>query len=81
MKNVTITLDESLVKWAKVTAARHQKSLSKFIAGLLANLKETIGDQNETVSEFRAYQPRNISDQGKRAFSREDIYERRGRFS
>lgn len=37
MKNVTITLDEAVAKWARVAAARAGKSLSRWIGERLAD--------------------------------------------
>jgi hypothetical protein len=36
MKNVTITLDEDLAAWARVEAAKAGKSLSRYLADVLA---------------------------------------------
>lgn len=77
MKNVTITLEESLAKWAKVMAARNNKSLSKFIAQILENFKASIGNENEILTEFRMFPSRPLStDSKERAFKREEIYDR-----
>lgn len=76
MKNVTITLDESLAKWVKVIAARNNKSLSKFIAQLLENFRSSMGDEKEVVTEFRMFPSRPMSKPTDRAFKREEIYDR-----
>jgi len=76
MKNVTITLDEKLAQWVKVMAARNNKSLSKFIAGLIENFRSSLGDEGEILTSFRTFAPRPMSEEKKRAFSREEIYDR-----
>ena len=76
MKNVTITINENLVQWAKVVATKNNKSLSKFIVGLLENLRSSIGDESEVLEGFRTFAPRAISNSNERAFNREDIYDR-----
>jgi len=35
MKNVTITLDESVARWARIRAAEQEKSVSRFVGELL----------------------------------------------
>lgn len=37
MRNVTITMDEDLLKRVKVEAARHGKSVSRFVSDMLAD--------------------------------------------
>lgn len=76
MRNVTISLDEQLLRWAKVTAARQNKSLSKFIAHIVEGFKQSVPDESEFMSEFNTFQPRKISKQGERIFNREEVYER-----
>ena len=39
LRNVTITLDEEVARWARVEAARQDTSVSQMIAGLLRDLK------------------------------------------
>jgi len=45
MKNITVTLDDETAAWARIYAARHNKSLSKFLGELL----------NATMRESAAY--------------------------
>jgi hypothetical protein len=35
LRNITITLDESLARWARIEAARRDTSVSRFLADLL----------------------------------------------
>lgn len=51
MKNVTITLEESLARWARIEAARAGKSLSRYIADTLARLRRE-GTDNVGLDEF-----------------------------
>lgn len=37
MKNITITLDDQAAAWARVQAAEHNMSLSRFVGELLRN--------------------------------------------
>jgi hypothetical protein len=38
MRNVTISMDEELARWARVEAARRDTSVSQMLAGLLRSL-------------------------------------------
>ena len=40
MKNVTITLDEEVARWARILAAEHNKSVSRLVGEMLR--KKTI---------------------------------------
>ena len=44
MKNVTITLDENVVRWAKVWAASHDTSVSRMLGDELR--KKMLAEQN-----------------------------------
>ncbi len=53
MKNVTITLEEDLARWARVKAAGDMKSLSRFIADQLAALRRSEqGEASDPVERF-----------------------------
>jgi hypothetical protein len=53
MRNVTISLDEALVRRAKVEAAKQDKSLSKYIAELVAR---EVGQVPGELKHSREYQ-------------------------
>lgn len=44
LRNITITLEESVARWARIEAARRDTSISRFLAGIL---KERMGEKNE----------------------------------
>lgn len=44
LRNITITLEESIAQWARIEAARRDTSVSRFLAGIL---KERMGEKNE----------------------------------
>jgi hypothetical protein len=52
MKNITITLDEGLARWARVEAAKAGKSVSRFVADLLAARRGSRMSQREAVDKF-----------------------------
>lgn len=74
-KNVTITLDQELAEWAKVMAAKNNKSLSKYIASILESICSSTGSDS-IIEDFQAFKPRELSMGQNRAFNREEIYRR-----
>lgn len=75
MKNVTISISESLEKFARLLAAEHSKSLSRFIADLLDELKTRTTKREHAMQEYFSEKPY-IETAGKK-FLREDIYDRK----
>lgn len=79
MKNVTITLDEEAVRWARVQAAERNVSLSRFIGDLvhehmrhsLAYVEAMQGWRNEKPVRLR-------QDPTDRYLTREEAHERNG---
>jgi hypothetical protein len=75
MKNVTITLDDELMSWARVEAARQGKSLSRFIGEAVAQKRAP--DLAEQVSVLDGF----LSGPGwagvsKELPTREELYDR-----
>jgi hypothetical protein len=50
LRNITITLEESIARWARIEAARKDTSVSRFLAGIL---KDQMGakDQYESAAQ------------------------------
>lgn len=83
MKNVTITLDERLAKWARVEAAKAGKSLSRWIGDLVSHAR----NDARSPARFRAGVAEKLLAVGRRAASRptldsrtsdEILYDERG---
>jgi plasmid stability protein len=80
MKNVTITLDEATAAWARVEAAKHGRSLSRYVAELLAERRSEQAQQQEGLSRQREALERFLAgpdlplSEGGRLPSREDFY-------
>ena len=86
MKNVTISMDEDLLAWARIEAARAGQSVSRWIAGVVSSARSASGqsgaDIEETIrliDEFLAEPGWPISEGGK-AFDRSEIYDSDERF-
>jgi hypothetical protein len=76
MKNVTITLEEEVLRWAKVTAAQRDTSVSRLLGKELRRqmLKETA---YETARKrFQARRPQALKAAGESYPTRDSLYER-----
>ena len=76
MKNVTITLDEEVLRWAKVTAARQDTSVSRLLGEELRRkmLKEQKYERG--MRRFQSRQPRALKSPEDAYPSRDSLYER-----
>jgi len=79
MKNVTITLEEDVARWARIRAAELDTSVSKLVGEML---KEKMrGDrktQQQAIKDFLASPGYAIDMPGGRLPKREEIYDRPG---
>jgi hypothetical protein len=77
VKNVTVTLDESVAKWVRVKAAEEGKSVSRYLGELLEKEMREEDSYEEAMRRFFAREPVNISD-GQPYPKREELYDRPG---
>jgi len=75
MRNVTVSLADDLVRWARVWAAEHDTSISAMLAQILKEKMEKEYRYESSLNEFLAMEARAISD-GSSYPSRESLYER-----
>ena len=78
MKNVTITLDEETARWARVHAAEHNMSLSRFVGELL---RERMLRSREYEDAMRRYFRSRLVVRrrpGERRITREELHDRAG---
>jgi len=74
MKNITITMDEEVARWARVEAARREMSVSRFL-GALAREKMDAGAAYERARRsFMAIEPTGHS--GGHMPTRDEIHDR-----
>ncbi len=78
MKNVTITLADDVAKWARVRAAEQDKSLSRFLAELLASEMSRATAYEEAMRSYLAQKPEKLRGKGGKYPRREDLYDRPG---
>lgn len=78
MKNVTISLDEKVARWARVKAAEQDKSLSRFLAELLEErMRPEPGDRVEFLQVFRSVKPVRLREPGEKLPTRDELYDRK----
>lgn len=75
MRNVTVSLADDLVRWARVWAAEHDTSISAMLAQVLKEKMEKESRYVASMNEFLAMEAREVSD-GSAYPSRESLYER-----
>lgn len=78
MKNVTITLDEKTAAWVRVSAAREDKSVSRYIAEMLERRMRESRDYANAMRRFLDRQPTRINAAGSKLPTREELHERSG---
>ena len=75
MKNVTVTMDEPLMRRARVAAAREGKSLSRFVAETVARRVGQPMTQREAIERFLAGPLMNLTDEDGKAPTRDELNE------
>ena len=74
LRNITITLEEDLARWAKVEAARRDTSVSRLLAGILKEQMVENGEYERAMQEALAREPF-LSSEGP-YLTREEAHER-----
>ena len=77
MKNVTITLDEDVARWARIRAAEKNTSVSRLVGNLLKEKMEKEADYALAMEQYLAMQPVALKQVGDRYPRREELHERR----
>ena len=76
MRNITITLDEDVARWARVRAAKQEKSLSRLVGEML---KEKMLDEEKYSAAMQRYltqPPFPMKETGLDYPKRQDLHER-----
>ena len=74
LKNVTVTLEENVARWARVEAARKDISVSRLLAGILKERMQEKDSYEGAMRRALARQPFGKSDV--RYLSREELHDR-----
>ena len=77
MKNVTITLTEEVARWARIWAARHDMSLSRFLGEMLRRKMAEEQGYEQAQQQFLSRPPSRLSN-GDTYPSREALHDRPG---
>jgi hypothetical protein len=77
MKNVTITLDEEVARWARIMAAEQNTSVSRLVGELLR--EKMIEEQNYQIAmeQYLLQPPKILKTPGDKFPLREALYERK----
>lgn len=74
-RNVTITLDEEVARWARIRAAKEDTSVSRLVGDLLREHMRLEEHYDEAMNRYLSVQPTNISS-GQRYPTREEMHVR-----
>ena len=75
-RNVTITLDESVARWARVRAAERDTSVSSFVGELLRERMVEEETYEAAMQEYLSGAPRTLKPAGAQYPPREELHER-----
>jgi plasmid stability protein len=78
MKNVTITLDEEVARWARIRAAKEDTSLSRLVGELLREKMRDESDYQSSLQKYMAQSPRVLKQKGEKYPGREELHDRQG---
>ena len=77
MKNVTITLDEEVARWARIMAAEQNTSVSRLVGEMLR--EKMIEEQNYQIAmqQYLSRPPTALRTPGEKFPAREALYDRK----
>lgn len=76
MKNVTITLEEEVARWARIWAAKRNTSVSRLVGELLKEKMQEEEDYRLAMAQYLAQGPQVLKEAGARYPKREELHER-----
>ena len=78
IKNVTITLDEEVARWARIMAAEQNTSVSRLVGELLR--EKMIAEQNYQIAmqQYLSRPPSVLKTTEEKLPTREELYDRKG---
>jgi hypothetical protein len=78
MKNVTITIDEEVARWARIEAAKRDTSVSRMVGEMLAEKMRAERSYDFARDDFFAIPASELSTSGERYPSRDELHDRAG---
>ena len=76
LRNITITLEESIARWARIEAARQDTSISRLLAGILR--ERMVEEDAYQAAMGRALERKPFLKTSGRYLSREEVHDRPG---
>ena len=76
MKNVTITMDEEVARWARIRAAERNTSVSRLVGELLKEEMRAEEGYRQAMEQFLAQKPKMLKKATERYPKREELYDR-----
>lgn len=76
MKNVTITLEKDVARWARVWAAEHDTSVSKILGETLKEKMRKERSYGRAQARYFGQQASPLKSAGQKYPSRDELYER-----
>lgn len=75
MKNITITLDEDVARWAKVHAAKQEKSLSRLVGEILKEKMTEEETYQTAMQHYLSQTPLQLKERGSVYPKREELHD------
>jgi hypothetical protein len=76
MKNVTITLDENVARWARIRAAELNTSVSRLVGDMLRQKMDDDESYDRALYEYMSQKPLKLRKPGAKYPRREELYGR-----
>jgi hypothetical protein len=76
MKNVTITVEEDVVRWARIRAAEEETSLSHLVGEMLKNKMQEEKTYQTAMKRYLSQAPKALKKRGEKYPQRKDLYGR-----
>lgn len=76
MKNMTITLDEEVARWARIRAAEKDTSVSRLVGEMLREKMRGEAAYQAAMQQYLCQRPKKLKKPGSRYPRREDLHER-----
>jgi hypothetical protein len=75
LRNVTITLDDTVARWVRLEAARANTSVSRFVGDLVADRMRQSHEYEAAMERYLSVKPRAIS-KGRQYPRRDKVHDR-----
>ena len=76
MKNITITVDDEVARWARIWAAKHNTSVSRLLGEVLAERMRRESDYEAAMERFLRKAPQRLRAPGQSLPSRAALHDR-----